>query len=86
MINEEKKTPVHRIRRGGIEASIWKNEGKNGPFHNVTFKRTYRAADGSYHDSHSYALQDVAELAHIATGVYLWMATLRPSEEETRPN
>ena len=33
--------PVHKVRIGLIEANIWRNEGKNGAYHTVTFERRY---------------------------------------------
>lgn len=34
--------PVHKVRMGLIEANIWRNEGKNGPYHTVSFERRFR--------------------------------------------
>lgn len=36
-----KLKPVHEIKVGGIRATIWRNENKGKPIHNVTVSRIY---------------------------------------------
>lgn len=43
MANNNK--PVHEVRIGSVRAAVWLNEGKNGPWHNVTITRTYQDSD-----------------------------------------
>jgi hypothetical protein len=43
MRNAQSKTePAAQVRLGNINAAIWKNEGENGTWFNVTFARTYK--------------------------------------------
>jgi hypothetical protein len=39
---DKKPQPVTTLRCSRIKASIWKNEGMNGPFYNVTVARSYK--------------------------------------------
>ena len=52
---ETKPRPVVTLRDGSVKAAIWRNESENGPFHGVTFARTYKDGDGNYHDTDSYS-------------------------------
>lgn len=74
MTKKKKTTPVHRIKRGSIEAAIWENDGKTGPFHSVTFKRSYKTAEGDYKDSHAYTMRDLLDLARCVIETNIWMA------------
>ena len=38
--------PVNTLRdSGGLKATIWKNDSKNGTFYSVEFSRTYKQGD-----------------------------------------
>ena len=69
MTEEKKSQPTDRVRVGRIEASIWENEGKNGPWRSVTLSRTYEDTDGNLRSTHSFSGPDVllaAEALRIA--------------------
>lgn len=63
---EIKNPPVAKVRVGLITASIWENRTEKGMFHNVTFQRRYRDAEGNWKSSHSYNLDDLLALAKAA--------------------
>ena len=44
---ETKNPPADKVRVGLITASIWENKTEKGTFHNVTFERRYRDAEGN---------------------------------------
>ena len=69
MTEEKKNQPTERARVGRVEASIWENEGKNGPWRSVTLSRTYEDSDGNPRSTHSFSGADVllaAEALRIA--------------------
>jgi hypothetical protein len=35
----DKVQPVEEVRMGSIKSAIWRNEGQNGPWFNVTLQR-----------------------------------------------
>ena len=46
------KPKPHKIRgAGGVTASVWKNDGPNGPFYTVTPGRNYKDADGNWKET-----------------------------------
>ena len=63
---EPKKGPAEKIRVGLITASIWENTNEKGTFHNVTFERRYKDAEGKWQTSHSYNTGDLLDLAKAA--------------------
>jgi len=69
MSTETKTPPVEKIRRKSISASIWRNEGKNGAFYNVTFERSFKDGD-DYKNSHSYGQDDVLVLGQLTSLVW----------------
>ena len=63
---ETKNAPVDKVRVGLITASIWENLTDKGTFHNITFERRYRDAEGNWKSSHSYSADDLLALAKAA--------------------
>ncbi len=71
MSEETKNQPVDRIRVGRVEASIWENEGKNGPWKSVTLSRAYEDQDGNLKSTSSFSGTDLllaAEALRLAYG------------------
>jgi hypothetical protein len=61
--------PVHEIRIGLIRGTVWANQGENGPWHTVTFSRSYKQGDEWKQASTStrddlLVVSKVADLAH----------------------
>jgi len=69
---DEKKKPVHEIRRGRIRAAIWENETQNGTRHNVTFSRLYNDGE-QWHDSKSFGRDDLLLLGKVADEAQTWI-------------
>lgn len=66
MKNEQAKTRRARVVRfGNIDAAIWRNEGEDGPWYNVTFERMYREGE-DYKYSSSFGRDDLLPLAKAA--------------------
>ncbi len=70
---EHKPKPVTTLRCSRIKASIWKNEGMNGPFYNVTVARSYKGQDGVWKNSDSFGLADLDALVAVAQQAKLWV-------------
>ena len=80
---EPKNPPVAKIRVGLITASIWENETEKGIFHNVTFERRYRDANGEWHSTHSYDAGDLLVLAKLADQAHTKIADLQTTGPAT---
>ena len=60
------KQPVDRGNEGGVTASIWENESKNGTFHNLMVSRSYKDADGNFQNTNSFRRQDMPALMAVS--------------------
>ena len=70
MSKETKTRPVETLRDGSIKAAIWRNESENGPFHGVTFARTYTDDKGELHDTDSFSGTQLLRLCRLADKAY----------------
>jgi hypothetical protein len=76
---EKAQKPVHKVRGGGIEVSIWKNEGANGVWYSVTLRRNYKQGE-AWKESDSYAEDDLLRLAKLANEADTWIAGQRQQQ------
>jgi hypothetical protein len=65
-----KVRPVEQVRIGGIKAAIWKNEGENGTWFNVTFQRLYKSEEGQWSSTANFGRDDLLLLAKVANAVH----------------
>jgi hypothetical protein len=79
---ETKNPPALKIRVGLITASIWENKTDKGTFHNVTFERRYKDAEGNWHSSQSYNAGDLLELAKAADLAHTEIVKVRNGSDE----
>lgn len=69
-----KTLPVKKVRCGSTVATIWENDGENGPWHNTTVIRSYRASeDEDYQETNSYLESQLLELAAVANLAHAWI-------------
>jgi len=65
-----KVRPVEQVRYGGIKAAIWRNEGENGAWFNITFQRLYKSEDGQWASTANFGRDDLLLLAKVANAVH----------------
>jgi hypothetical protein len=70
---DKKPKPVTTLRCSRITASIWKNEGMNDPFYNVTVARSYKGPDGVWKNSDSFGLADLEALLVVTQQATRWI-------------
>ena len=68
--SQDSTKPIETLRDGNLKASIWRNEGENGPTYSTTFARTWRDDKGRFHDSQSYAGTDMLRLGELSRSAY----------------
>ena len=71
---DKKPKPVTTLRCSRIKASIWKNEGMNGSFYNVTVARSYKDRDGVWKNSESFGVADLDALIVVVQQATRWIA------------
>ncbi len=78
----KKSAPVAKVRVDYVNASIWKNTTDKGTFYNVTFENRYRTTEGEWKSGHSYAANDLLNLAKAADLAHTKIIELRESEAQ----
>ena len=58
--------PVERIRKGRIQAAIWKRTVDQNTFYSFTLERSYKDSDGNYQSTSSFSLQDALLVSKVA--------------------
>ena len=82
-----KNQPVHRIRYGPVNATIWSNKSLAGCFFNTTFRRTFKNPDDTWSETDSFDDRDLPVLAKAASDAHSWIHEAKaitadePSEE-----
>ena len=79
-----KVQPVEQVRIGGIKAAIWRNEGNERPWFNVTFQRLYRTQDGQWQSTASFAQSDLLALAKVADAAHSRILRLTADDAKAR--
>ncbi|MHC1763407.1 MAG: hypothetical protein AB9869_03735 [Verrucomicrobiia bacterium] len=69
---EMKKMPVHTVKLGKIQASVWRNETKQGPRFNVTMARLY-LENGEWKRSDSFGRDELLAVAKALETAYFWI-------------
>ena len=67
------RAPVKTFRLGRIKAAAWENESAERRFYNVTFARTYRDAQQTYHDTDSFGRDDLPLVAKVADQAHTYI-------------
>ena len=67
-----KQRPAHEIRLGRIKATIWANQGDNGPWYNVTLSRNYKDGD-EWKSSGSFGRDELLTVAKAADMANTWI-------------
>lgn len=62
--------PEDTLRDGSLKASIWRNDGENGPYFTTTLARTFTNAKGQAQDSHSFGAGDLLRVGELARAAY----------------
>lgn len=78
----EKRPPVHSVKFGKVQASIWRNETKHGPQFNVTVNRLYLEND-DWKRSDSFGRDELLCAARALQMSFDWIwAQPKPNEDE----
>lgn len=82
--NGKAPRPIHRVKRGGVEAAIWEREGgRQGRFLQVSFERPYTTRDGGIGSSPNFAAANIGDLLTVAVEAMLFMEAQRKPRART---
>lgn len=77
---EQTRQPADVIRDGALKATIWRNEGEDGPFYSTSLARTFEDREGNLRDAHSFSGSDLLKVSELARKAYDRSAELRREE------
>lgn len=69
----ENNKPIHKIRFGGVIATIWNNSKDDKPFYTTTINKRYKASDGEWKNSASITLSDLPLVAKVADEAHTYI-------------
>ena len=78
---ENRRLPVHVVKFGKVQASIWKNDTKHGARFNVTIFRVYEE-NGVWKRSDSLGRDELLSAARAFQTAYDWIWTQTKSAED----
>jgi hypothetical protein len=84
--NGNERAPLARLTCGDIRGSVWLHQSENGDYLSVSIARVYKAPDGTMKATHSYRLEDLADLSEAALGAQKFMQeeSLKPGLKQHR--
>ena len=68
--------PIAELKSGAVVATIWPNEGQNGPYHNIVVTRFYKDRDGQWQRTKSLRPKDMPDVTTVAGQVTEKLAEL----------
>jgi len=75
----EKQKPIHKIKVGLVQASIWEQTTEKGNFLTVTFSNSYKKGE-EWKNGHSYQAHELDNLVDAAIDAKDWMRQHRSSK------
>lgn len=73
-MEQRKREPVQKFRRGSVEAAIWENQTGDHTWHNVTICRRYKTERGEFREAPTYALSDLVQVGRVAAMAEDWIS------------
>jgi hypothetical protein len=65
--------PAHKIRRGVLQVTIWRNHGEKGPWYSVVPSRGYKKDDDAWKESDSFRSDDLLTMAKLFDLADTWI-------------
>ena len=75
---EQKRRPEANFRAGGINAAVWRNEGKDGrsqPFFSVSLDKRYKDKTGAWQSTSSLSVNDLPRAALVLSEAFKYVVT-----------
>ena len=77
----KKNPPDERFRNGSVHLAIWRHAAANGAIrYTAAFKRSFRAADGTWRDSLSYNVHELLQLKSLVDTALQYIVAQRSDD------
>ena len=74
------RKPIENVKVGAVEATIWPNEGANGPYPTFTLSRFYKDPEDNWQRTKTFRAKDAASLQEVARQVGEKLAAMTADE------
>lgn len=74
--------PVAKFRENGLAVSVWERKTEKGVFHDVSFERGYKDADGKWHNAANCPTGQIQTLRKLLDMAHTEIMALRAGEAE----
>jgi hypothetical protein len=75
--NQPPNKPLDTLRDGRLKATIWENDGQNGPYHTVTLAKVYEDQQGKLQETSSFSGGELLRIAELARESHAYVRDLR---------
>jgi hypothetical protein len=77
-------SPAHKIRRGVLQVTIWRNTGDNGTWYSVVPSRGYKNNDDKWKESDSLNQDDILPMAKLLELADTWIMHQQQADAKAR--
>jgi len=77
-------TPAHRIRRGVLQVTIWRNTSDKGTWYSVIPSRGYKAGDDAWKETDSLNADDLLPMAKLLDLADTWITHQQLADAKAR--
>jgi hypothetical protein len=76
--------PAHKIRRGVLQVTIWRNTGEKGAWYSVTPARSYKQGDDTWRETDSLGSDDLLGMAKLLEQADTWIVQQMQADAKAR--
>jgi hypothetical protein len=77
-------TPAHKIRRGVLQVTIWRNTSDKGTWYSVIPSRSYKNGDDMWKESDSLGFDDLLPMAKLLDLADTWIMHQQQADAKAR--
>jgi len=78
--------PAHKIRRGVLQVTIWRNHGEKGSWYSVIPSRGYKTGDDAWKETDSLNADDLLPMAQLLEQADAWIVQQQQADAKARKN
>jgi len=76
--------PAHKIRRGVLQVTIWRNHTDKGTYYSVTPSRGYKQGDDGWKETDSLGSDDLLPMAKLLDQADTWIICQQQADQKAK--
>jgi hypothetical protein len=76
--------PVHKIRNGVLQVTIWRNQSEKGSWYSVIPARSYKQGDDMWKETDSLGREDLLPMAKLLDLADTWIMHQQQADAKAR--